>query len=250
MGASNALAAYSRFAGRIPASSLTLLTYMALVSKDSDAWPFCRLGQHALAEHALGRADPSETDLRAVQRAMKPLLDAGAVTVDRAGAQRADGNVTARYRLNLHDRADESRRDWEETPDGKRRVSDRRRDPQHPTKNGGDTRRKVTRHPTVFDETPDENRRPKEPLGDMRSDKTKEKVVAVTPTSHPSRASPPAEKSAPVIQLFPKPPDPPLPSTAWRSRRDAAADAIAESMARVEARRAAHQAQLAAGGEP
>ncbi len=69
------------------------------------------------------------------------------------------------------------------------------------------------------------------------------------PTSHRSRATPPGEKTAPVIQLFPKPRDAPLPSIAWRSRRDHAADAIAESMARVEARRAAYQAQLAAGGE-
>jgi hypothetical protein len=73
---------------------------------------------------------------------------------------------------------------------------------------------------------------------------------SATPTSHRSRATPPGERTAPVIQLFPKPPDPPLPSIAWRSRRDQVADAIAEAAARVEARRAAHQAQLAAGGEP
>jgi len=188
MGATNALEAFRRFGGRVPASSLMLLVYMALTSKDAHDWPYCRLGQHALAEFALSRPNPDETDLRAVQRALKPLLDAGAVTVDRAGAQRADGNVTARYRLNLHERADKARAEWESTPDGKRRVSDRRRDPQHPTKSGGDTRRKVTRHPTVSDETPDENRRPKETGGDMRSDKTEEEGSSET-ASHPPRAS-------------------------------------------------------------
>lgn len=187
MGATNALEAFRRFGGKIPASSLMLLVYMALVSKDAHDWPYCRLGQHALAEFAMGRSSPDDTDLRAVQRALKPLLDAGAVTVDRAGAQRSDGNVTARYRLNLHDRADKARAEWESTPDGKRRVSDRRRDPQHPTKSGGDTRRKMTRHPTVFDETPDENRRPKETGGDMRSDKTEEEDSSQT-ACHPSRA--------------------------------------------------------------
>ena len=188
MGATNAIQAYQRFGSRVPATSLMLLVYMALVSKDAHDWPYCRLGQHALAEFALSRPDPNETDLRAVQRALKPLLDTGAVTVDRAGAHRADGNVTARYRLNLHERADKARAEWEGTPDGKRRVSDRRRDPQHPTKSGGDTRRKVTRHPTVSDETPDENRRPKETGGDMRSDKTEEEGSSQT-ASHSSRAN-------------------------------------------------------------
>lgn len=189
MGASNALDAFRRFGGQVPPTSLVLLLYMALVSKDAHEWPYCRLGQHALAEHALHRPDPDEADLRAVQRALKPLLDCGAVTVDRAGAQRADGNVTARYRLNLHERADKARAAWELTPDGNRRVSDRRRDPQHPTKSDGDTRRKVTGHPTVSDGTPDENRRPKETGGDMRSDKTKEYLVEETASSHPPRAT-------------------------------------------------------------
>jgi hypothetical protein len=221
VGATNALAAIERFGGRVPATSLVLLIYMSLVSKDAHDWPYCRLGQHALAEFALRRPNPDETDLRAVQRALKPLLDAGAVTVDRAGAQRSDGNVTARYRLNLHDRADKARAEWEGTPDGKRRVSDRRRDPQHPTKSGGDTRRKVTRHPTVSDETPDENRRPKETGGDMRSDKTKEEGSSQT-ASHPSR------EIAPNVVPFRRP--------------SLAAENLAEAAARVAKRKAEHRA--------
>lgn len=232
MGASNALAAFRRYAGKVPPTSLALLAYMALISKDSDDWPFCRLGQHALAEFAMGRENPDDSDLRAVQRALKPLLDAGAVTVDRAGAQRADGNVTARYRLNLHERADKARADWEQTPDGNRRMSDRRRDPQHPTKSGGDTRRKVTRHPTVSDETPDENRRPKEPVGDMRSEKTKEEGSSQT-ASHSSRAREPSDEPPNVIPI--------------RSRSQRTADLLAEAAARRAKAIADHQARLASG---
>jgi hypothetical protein len=71
-------------------------------------------------------------------------------------------------------------------------------------------------------------------------------------SSHRSRATPPDEKTAPVIQLFQTStdPPPPPPSPAWRSRRDRAADAINESSARIAARRAENQARLAAGDEP
>lgn len=240
MGATNALDAFRRWGGKVPPSSLALLVYMALVSKDKDDWPYCRLGQHALAEFAMGRENPDDSDLRAVQRALKPLLDAGAVTVDRAGAQRADGNVTARYRLNLHERADKARSEWEETPDGKRRVSDRRRDPQHPTKNGDDTRRKVTRHPTVSDETPDGNRRPKETGGDMRSDKTKEEGSSET-ASHPSRATD-ADDPTGVVVPFPKRPPPP-------SRRARIAEEIAAASKRRRQAEADHQTRTEATTE-
>lgn len=260
MGAQNAIAAYQRWGSRVPPLSLVLLVYMALVSKDKDAWPWCGLGQHALAELALNRPDPSASDLRAVQRAMQPLLDVEAVTVDRPGASRGGGNTTARYRLNLHPQADEAYREWGETPDGKRRMSDRRtapakrgktavdnppQDPQHPTVSDGDTRRKVTRHPTVFDETPDENRRPKETGGDRRSEKTEEYVPALPTTSHPSRATGPTENAS-VIQLFSKPPDR-RPNRLSHSR---AVDALAEAAERRRKAVAEHQARLAAGEAP
>lgn len=189
MGASNVSAAFQRYAGKVPPLSMTLLTYMANVSKDSDEWPFFRLGQFALAEMALGRPDPDANDLRAVQRGMKPLLDIGAVTVDRSGAVRADGNVTARYRLNLTDRHDEARRKWEGTPDGKRRMSDRRRDRQHPTKSGAHTRRKVTSHPTKSDVTYDGKRRPQETVGIPEEREDQGRSGSSTTTSHPPRAS-------------------------------------------------------------
>jgi hypothetical protein len=250
MGATNALDAYRRFGGKVPATSLAVLVYMALVSKDRDAWPFYRSGQHAIAQHALGRTNPTEPDLRAVQRALKPLLDAGAITVERAGAARSDGNTTARYRLNLHERADKARADWEQTPDGKRRMSDGRRDQQHTTKSGGDIRRKVTGHTTVSDETPDENRRPKETRGDMRSDKTEEEGVDVTTASHPPRASTPSAK-APVIRLDERRPrDSRPPGRAVVTRSEEVAERLREASARVAARRAEHQARLASGENP
>ena len=190
MGATNAIAAYRRYAGKVPGLSLAVLVYMALVSKDKDPWPWFTLGQHAIAEHALGRPDPNAADLRAVQRAISPLIDAEAVTVDRAGAARSDGNTTARYRLNLHEEADRMRREWLDTPDGKRRMSNPHKARRDPTVSDGETRRKVTRDPTVSDERPDGNRRAKETRGDMRSEKTEEEDLSET-ASHPSRATAP-----------------------------------------------------------
>jgi hypothetical protein len=248
MGATNAIAAYQRYAGKVPGLSLAVLVYMALVSKDKDAWPWFTLGQHALAEHALGRAHPNAADLRAVQRAIGPLIEAEAVTVDRAGAARSDGNSTARYRLNLHDEADKARREWLDTPDGKRRMSNPHKARRDPTVSDGDTRRKVTRDPTVSDETPDGNRRAKETQGDRRSEKTKEEVVDLPTASHSPRVAAPGEP-APVIPLFPgtanAPGEPPYRSP-WHSRRDHAADAVTEAMERQAAKRAAHQARLEA----
>lgn len=188
MGARNVAAAYHRYAGRVPALSMQILVYMAVVAKDSDDWPWYGQGQAALAEMAMGRENPDTVDLRAVQRALLPLTAIGAVTVDRGGATRTDGNTTARYRLNLTEQADEARARWALTPDGIRRMSDRRRDPQHPSKSGGDTRRKVTTHTTVFDETPDGKRRPKEEENYKRSEKTEEEGRSST-TSHPLRAN-------------------------------------------------------------
>jgi hypothetical protein len=238
MGAANALAAFRRWAGRIPGASMQVLTYMALVSKDKDDWPWFGQGQEALAEFALGRENPNRTDLRAVARAMGPLLDAGAVTVDRAGAARSDGNTTARYRLNLTDRADKCRSDWEETSDGKRRTSDRRRDPQHTTVSGQDIRRKVTQHTTVSDATYDGNRRTKEEE-DQEERENRGIGVAPTTASHPSRADGLGDL-APVVQLFSKPPPAPP------RRISRAEEAIAAATAARAQRRAEHQAQLAA----
>jgi hypothetical protein len=250
MGASNALAAFRRWAGKVPGASMLLLTYMSLVSKDKDDWPWFGQGQEALAEFALGRKNPDRADIRAVSRAMQPLLDAGAVTVDRASAARADGNTTARYRLNISDQADEERRKWEETHDGKRRTSRPAKDPQRTTVSGHDVRRKVTQRTTVSDATYDGNRRTKE---EEDQEELEDQGIRVLPTtaSHPPRVIAPSEP-APVIALFPgtanapdeKPYRPPPGSPRWSSR---GTDVIAEATARRAVDRAAHQARLASG---
>lgn len=104
MGASNAMAAFRMYSGLVPPLSLNLLIYMALVSKDSDEEPWFSQGYEGLARFALGRgrhAALDESDLRAVERGMKPLRDIGAVSTDRHAAARRDGARTARYRLHL-----------------------------------------------------------------------------------------------------------------------------------------------------
>jgi hypothetical protein len=250
MGASNALAAFRRWAGKVPGASMMLLTYMSLVSKDMDDWPWYGQGQEALAEFALGRENPDRADLRAVSRAMQPLLDAGAVTVDRGSAARADGNTTARYRLNISDRADSERQKWEETHDGKRRTSKPAKDPQRTTVSGNDVRRKVTQRTTVSDATYDGNRRTKEEE-DQEERENQGISVDLQTTSRPLRAKPPDAKPAPVIALFPgtanAPDEPPYRPPPRRTGR--AQDTVAEAMARVAVRKAEHQAQLAADTE-
>jgi hypothetical protein len=208
---------------------MQVLVYMAVVSKDADAWPWFGLGQAALAELALGRENPDATDLRAVQRAMAPLLDAGAVTVDRAGSARSDGNSTARYRLNLTDQADEARRKWADTPDGKRRVRDTRLKGSHPTKNGNDTRRFSSAHPTESDRTPDGNRRTKEKEKTKRSEKTKEEDLDLSaPVTVACDAA--SVRTAPIFDM--------------KTRRPLtrAQEAVLEAQASVAARKAAHAA--------
>lgn len=240
MGATNALAAYRRWAGRVPATSMILLTYMSLVSKDKDDWPWYGQGQEALAEFALGRENPDRADLRAVSRAMQPLLDAGAVTVDRAAAARNEGNSTARYRLNITDRADGERRKWEETHDGKRRTSTPVGDPQRTTESGHDVRRFSTQRTTESGTTYDGNRRTKEEE-DQEEQEDQGISGSSTTASHPSRAHAPDEPLPENVIPIERPPP--------RQGR-LATENLAGAAARVAARKAAHQARLAAGGEP
>lgn len=112
MGASNVIAAYSLYAGRVPATSMQVLAYMAVVSKDSDDEPWYGQGHMALAQHALGRSvEPCgcvdacrhfRSHEEAVRRAVRALRDVGAVTVNRAPSRRrSDGPRTVRYRLHL-----------------------------------------------------------------------------------------------------------------------------------------------------
>lgn len=108
MGASNVIDAYRLWAGRVPPLSMQVLVYMAAVSRDHDAEPWFGLGHKALAEWALGRPQPvaddepgDPADLRAVRRAMTPLIDAGAVYVMRRASPNRAGHKTVKYGLNL-----------------------------------------------------------------------------------------------------------------------------------------------------
>jgi hypothetical protein len=102
VGARNALKAYALYAGKLHALPMQVLTYMALVSKDADEYPWFSQGHEALAEFALGRPTPIQrADFGAVERALAALVKAKAITVERKAARRRDEPWTARYRLEL-----------------------------------------------------------------------------------------------------------------------------------------------------
>lgn len=226
MGAQNALSALRRWSGKVPGASMVALIYMALVSKDKDDWPWYGGGQEAIAEFGLGRYNPDRTDLRAVQRALGPLFDASALTVDRAGANRSDGNTVARYRLNIHERADQERLKWLETHAEKRRASTGSNDQRRTTVSGQDGREKVTQRTTVSDATDARNRRTKE---EEEEEELEDQGISgsSTTTSPASRASGPDETN--VIKL-----------SARRTRR--ADETLAAARLSRAAARAAHQA--------
>ena len=167
MGATNAMLAFQLYAGRVPATSMQLLAYMALVSKDSDAKPWCSLGHEALAAFAMGRPAPiADADVRAVRRAITPLLAVGAIETERRAAPRRDGHRTARYRLQLVAGAAES---IDETPVDNM-PQDAVGDVERRTENVPDVGRKTVERRTKNGQTQDENRPTEEPRGTTRSE--------------------------------------------------------------------------------
>lgn len=245
MGAGNVALAFQIYAGKVPAMSMQVLTYMALVSKDSDPNPWFSKGREALAVHALGRPAPFDrADARAVERAVEPLLAVGAIETDRRASVRRDGQSTARYRLNLSV-ADGPRKAWV----AKKRHAPRKTsgvkadgDPQRPTKSAPHAPRKTSSRPTDSVLTPHEKRGPEEKEDLSRSEIEEEMADLRTAATAP-RVSQPSEP-APVIEIFPgasqeAPYRPPPQSRRW-SR---GADTIAEAMQRRAAARALHQAR-------
>lgn len=153
MGASNALAAYALYAAKVPPTSMTVLVYMALVSKDSDTEPWWSQGHAALAVCCLGAAEPVDAAaLRAVRRAITPLFGAGAITVDRHSSGHGDRAIAVKYRLWLTKPAPDENRPVHNpsAPDENRPT---------PTTRVG---RKVSPRRTKSGQAPDENRPPKE----------------------------------------------------------------------------------------
>ena len=85
VGASNALAAYALYAGKVPSTSLAMLVYMAVVSLDKDAEPWWSQGHAMLAVQCLGRDELTPTgDDQADQKALEAMRRA----VERANIRR------------------------------------------------------------------------------------------------------------------------------------------------------------------
>ncbi|WP_431895818.1 hypothetical protein [Micromonospora haikouensis] len=249
MGASNVLAAYALYAGKVPATSMQLLAYMAAVSKDDDARPWFGRGHYALAEFALGRGKTgpiTRADIKAVERAIGPLAAEGAISTDRKASVRRDGAHTVRYRLHLT------------TPHAPRKTGDdtESQDPPRPPENGHHVPRNSSPRPPETVLTSPENRVTEEPGGDTRSEKTQEEEIAVrtdlavarareadaNPDSTPDPPSPPTHLR--VIEGNPTAPGPPRNPL---RRPNRAAQAIAEATARRQAAIAARKAAEAAG---
>lgn len=126
MGASNALAAFRLYAGKVPPLSMNVLVFMSLVAMDKDREPKYWEGHKALAVHCLGRDEASidDSDLRAVRRAITPLFKAGAITVAQHSSGRGEKRGRVSYRLHLITQAQDEKRPMGDqapinpTPDG------------------------------------------------------------------------------------------------------------------------------------
>jgi hypothetical protein len=148
MGAGNVKAAYGVWS-HLPDPAFRLLVFMALVTKDEDDPPIFWGGRETQAI-GIGRKPPhTAADMRAVERAVTKLREAGAIEL----VQHSAPGHTARHALHL-------------SPVARRRVSedDTRHDTsgEHPTPHVVNTRRAVTQHPTRGDRTPDAWRGPEE----------------------------------------------------------------------------------------
>lgn len=195
MGATNAIAAYQIYAGKIPPTSMQVLVYMALVSKDADERPWFSKGREAIAIHALGRPAPFDrADARAVERAVEPLLAIGAIETDRKASVRRDGDSTARYRLNL-DPSHAPRNSWAEK---------RRQDPPRPTKSAPHAPRNSSSRPTDSVLTPHENRGAEE-TEDLSRSEEEEEMADLSTASRPTRATPPTPNHCPDHHIRLKP---------------------------------------------
>lgn len=162
MGAANVASAYRLYAD-LPGASFKLLGYMALISLDRDPEPWFGQGADELAVRALGRRVADSAAIKAVERAMSPLFEAGAVTTTRHSSGRDGRRFPARYRLWL----------LEPAPPGKRGVDNQPDETGHPAETGGrsgyappgnrtSTPRKPSEHPPETVQAPPGNRGAKE----------------------------------------------------------------------------------------
>lgn len=208
MGASNVAAAYGRWAGKVPPLSMVLLTYMALISVDADKEPWYSQGHQALAELALGRPTPiTVADLRAVERAITPLLRAGAIVPNRRASVRRDGHSTVRYLLVINDHTEAHARRFssgdKSTEPGEPPVDNPPQDSHRPTDSVLHARRNPTARPTETVTTPDGNRGTEE-YEDPVEEREEEEIVAVETAVTVPRARDAANE--PKIESSPQPP--------------------------------------------
>lgn len=195
MGAKNVAAAYLKFAGVVPQTSFALLVYMALVSMDRDESPWYGEGHAALAEHALGRPSPiTRADIKAVERAITPLIAAKAIEADRRAAKRIDGSNTVRYRLRLDQPRDVPRKTGDVKPP---------EDHQRPPENGLHVPRKPSARPPKTVRTSPENRGTKE-TGGAQEERAEENSGRFADPS-PSRARDPAAQPEKREESMPEP---------------------------------------------
>ena len=130
MGSANALAAYRVYAGNVSSTAMKVLAYMALVSLDHASEPSYWEGHEMLAIRCFGASEPvTDSDLRAVRRAITPLLEAGAITTIRHASGHRGRIITARYRLWITEPAPDAKRPKRRSRIGRKTVS-------HRTENG------------------------------------------------------------------------------------------------------------------
>lgn len=199
MGAAHIVKAYRLYAGRVPATSMQLLVYMALIAVDKDEEPWFGMGHDALAQLALGR-EPGRAGVKAVERAIGPLFDEGAITTQRHAAVRSDGPSTVRYRLHLDAPAEprQKRRtkqgDFPRKPGEVPPCSDPSEDQRLPPETGHDVPHFPGSRPPETVPTSPENRGTEEVRGATRSE-MEEEVVALTTDVTVSRAREAASRS-------------------------------------------------------
>jgi hypothetical protein len=136
------------------------------VALDKDAEPSWWEGHEMLAIAVLGRSEPiTEVDKRAVERAITPLFEIGAITTTRHASKHRRGVITVRYRLWLVQPApDEKRREEHRTASVEKRRELRGSTRRKTSGAKGNTRRKVV-------STPDEKRRTKEKEEDLKQER-------------------------------------------------------------------------------
>ncbi len=209
MGASNALDAFRLYSAKVPATAMSALAFMALVSMDKDDEPWFQMGYEAIAVTALGREPVTETgdakaDARAqkamevaCERALRPLFENGAITTVERSSGRPGKSRHAKYRLWLVKPAPDDKRDPRHRSDKSAPYENRgvhNPVPEDPASYGNrrvpdaSALRNSCQHPTETVPVPYENRRAKEYEEYEERSKNLEEYSLLSSDSVPVRA--------------------------------------------------------------